>query len=115
MGALTSLWQFISGKCEQSEPFKPLSGKPSQVAKLGTGDAGAVKPPTKLDKEVPAFCAKTLRLMSRKKGVTVSEAAEATGKSKGSIYQEVTLIKKAGYKVYKNYEKASRSHRYTLG
>jgi DNA-binding transcriptional regulator GbsR (MarR family) len=53
--------------------------------------------------------------MARKKGVTISEAAEATGKSKGSIYQEVTLIRKAGYKVYKKYEKASRSHRYTLG
>ena len=45
----------------------------------------------------------------------VAEAAEATGKSKGSIYQEITLIRKAGYKVYKHYEKASRSHRYTLG
>jgi len=106
MGALTSLWQFISGK-------------PPEVAKLGTGDAEAVKSPIKtdvpFDREVPAFCAKTLRLMSRKKGVTVAEAAESTGKSKGSIYQEVTLIRKAGYKVYKNYEKASRSHRYTLG
>ena len=115
MGAVKSLWQFISGNCEKSKSLKPLSGKPSQVAKLGRGDAEAVKSPIKVDKDVPFFCAKTLRLMSRKKGVTVAEASEATGKTKGSIYQEITLIKKAGYKVYKHYEKASRSHRYTLG
>jgi len=106
MGAIASLWQFISGK-------------PSQVAKLGTEDAGAVKSSittdAPLEQDVPFFCSKTLRLMSRKKGVTVAEAAEATGKSKGSIYQEITLIRKAGYKVYKHYEKVSRSHRYTLG
>jgi len=116
MGALETLWQFISGK-------------PSEVAKSSTGGAGAVKPPildTKFEDgippytthpvdDVPGFCKKSFKMISRKKGATIDEVHTVVGNKRSSIYNHIYLIKKAGYEVVKTYEKSSGTHRYRLG
>ena len=102
-----------------------LGGNPPEVVKLGKGGAGAVNPPTFVQKQVaeldkleqhysvPNYCRESLRLMSRKKGASVAEMAESTGKKKGTIYQEMTGIRKSGVKINKKYEKPT--YRYRVG
>jgi len=86
-----------------------LGGSPREVVKLGKGGAEAVNPPTivSLPKtvQVPKFCRSTLLMISRKKGATISEIVKKTGKTKGTIYQEIALIKKSGIKIVRAYEK----------
>ena len=86
-----------------------LGGSPLEVAKLGKGGAGAVNPPTivKLPDtvEMPKFCRETFLMISRQKGATVPEIIERTGKTKGTIYQEISLIRKSGIKIVRAYEK----------
>ena len=86
-----------------------LGGSPREVVKLGKGGAGAVNPPTivSLPKtvQVPKFCRSTFLMISRKKGATISEIVEKTGKTKGTIYQEIAQIKKSGIKIVRAYEK----------
>jgi hypothetical protein len=94
-----------------------LGGNPPEVVKLGKGGAGAVNPPTivKLsdDVQVPKFCRSTFLMIARKKGATVSEIMEKTGKTKGTIYQEIALIKKSGVKIVRAYEKPA--YRFRVG
>lgn len=86
-----------------------FGGNPREVVKLGKGGAEAVNPPTivKLpdDVQLPKFCRSTFLMISRKKGATVSEIIKKTGKTKGTIYQEIALIKKSGVKIVRAYEK----------
>ena len=86
-----------------------FGGNPREVVKLGKGGAGAVNPPTivKLPDtvQVPKFCRATFLMIARKKGATVSEIVKRTGKTKGTIYQEIALIKKSGIKIVRAYEK----------
>ena len=86
-----------------------FGGNPREVVKLGKGGAGAVNPPTivKLPDaiQVPKFCRATFLMIARKKGATVSEIVKKTGKTKGTIYQEIALIKKSGIKIVRAYEK----------
>jgi hypothetical protein len=103
-----------------------LGGNPREVVKLGKGGAGAVNPPTTpvrshwkmtyqkdadekklVSKElvVPKFCRSTFLMIARKKGATVSEIMKKTGKTKGTVYQEIALIKKSGVKIVRAYEK----------
>ena len=79
-----------------------FGGNPPEVVKLGKGDTGAVKSPTH---HIPKFCWQSFLMISRKKGATINEIVEKTGKSKGTIYQEIALIKKGGYKIVRTYEK----------
>ena len=79
-----------------------FGGNPPEVVKLGKGDTGAVKSPTY---HMPKFCRESFLMISRKKGATVDEIVKKTGKSKGTIYQEIALIKKGGYKIVRTYEK----------
>ena len=111
MGALESLWRLISGK-------------PSVVAKSGLGDTRAVKSPPTFDAKfkdvsltegLPKFCASTMKLISRKKGATIDEIHKVVGKSKGSIYNHIYVIRGCGFDVVKDYDKKSGSHRYRLG
>ena len=100
-----------------------FGGNPREVVKLGKGGAGAVNPPTiakpskpdwaddwhYADKSgkwiTPKFCYDTFSMISRKKGATVSEIMQRTGKTKGTIYQEISLLKKNGVKFVRTYEK----------
>ena len=111
-----------------------FGGNPREVVKLGKGGAGAVNPPTivepsksdwakghwkatykksesgenKLVKKewiTPKFCNDTYTMISRKKGATISEIMQRTGKTKGTIYQEISLLKKNGVKFVRTYEK----------
>ena len=86
-----------------------FGGNPREVVKPGKGDAGAVNPPTIVnltdDLQVPKFCRSTFLMIARKKGATVSEIMKKTGKTKGTIYQEIALIKKSGVKIVRAYEK----------
>ena len=111
-----------------------FGGNPREVVKLGKGGTGAVNPPTiveitqpdgvkdylketyKVDKSgnkklvkkewiTPKFCNDTYTMISRKKGATVSEIMQRTGKTKGTIYQEISLLKKNGVKFVRTYEK----------
>lgn len=103
-----------------------FGGNPREVVKPGKGDAGAVKSPTTpvrshwkmtyqkdademklVSKElvVPKFCRSTFLMIARKKGATVSEIMKKTGKTRGTIYQEIALIKKSGIKIVRAYEK----------
>ena len=86
-----------------------LGGSPREVVKLGKGGAEAVNPPTivKLPKTVrmPKFCHTTFLMISRKEGTTIAEIVKETGKTKGTIYQEISLIKKSGIKIVRSYEK----------
>ena len=86
-----------------------FGGSPREVVKLGKGGAEAVNPPTivKLpnDTQIPKFCRSTFLMISRKRGATVSEIVKKTGKSKGTIYQEIALIKKSGIEIVRAYEK----------
>jgi hypothetical protein len=52
-------------------------------------------------------------MISRKKGATISEIVMTTGKSKGTIYQEIALIKKSGVKIVRAYEKPA--YRFRVG
>ena len=94
-----------------------FGGNPREVVKLGKGGAGAVNPPTivKLPETVqmPKFCRETFLMISRKKGATISEIVMMTGKSKGTIYQEIALIKKSGVKIVRAYEKPA--YRFRVG
>ena len=116
MGALNFLRSFFGGN-------------PREVVKLGKGGAGAVNPPTNpafskshwkatykkdeagkmelVSKElvVPKFCRETFLMISRKRGATISEIVKKTGKTKGTIYQEIALLKKSGVKIVRAYEK----------
>ena len=55
--------------------------------------------------DVPKFCRSTLKMISRNKGATISEIVKKTGKTKGTIYQEIALLKKSGVKIVRAYEK----------
>jgi len=94
-----------------------LGGSPREVVKLGKGGAGAVNPPTivKLPDPIkmPKFCRSTFLMISRKKGATISEIVEKTGKTKGTIYQEIAQIKKSGIKIVRAYEKPA--YRFRVG
>jgi hypothetical protein len=94
-----------------------FGGNPREVVKLGKGGAGAVNPPTivKLPEtfQMPKFCRATFLMIARKKGATVSEIAEKTGKTKGTIYQEIALIKKSGIEIVRAYEKPA--YRFRVG
>jgi len=94
-----------------------LGGSPREVVKLGKGGAEAVNPPTivKLpnDTQIPKFCRSTFLMISRKRGATVSEIVKKTGKSKGTIYQEIALIKKSGIEIVRAYEKPA--YRFRVG
>ena len=108
-----------------------FGGNPREVVKLGKGGAGAVNPPTsyppsnqrELDDlvdyldtkghDVPKFCRSTLKMITRKRGATISEIVVKTGKSKGTIYQEIALIKKSGIKIVRAYEKPA--YRFRVG
>lgn len=94
-----------------------LGGSPREVVKLGKGGAGAVNPPTivKLPETVqmPKFCRATFLMIARKKGATISEIVQKTGKSKGTIYQEIAMIKKSGIKIIRAYEKPA--YRFRVG
>ena len=94
-----------------------LGGSPREVVKLGKGGAGAVNPPTivKLPETVqmPKFCRVTFLMIARKKGATISEIVQKTGKSKGTIYQEIAMIKKSGVKIVRAYEKPA--YRFRVG
>ncbi len=115
MGALETLWQFISGK-------------PSQVAKSSKGGAGAVKPPildTKFEDSdhkfhvqfhvLPKFCEKSFKMISRKKGATIDEIHMVVGNKRDSIYNHMYTIKRSGYDVVKTYDRKLGVHRYRLG
>lgn len=90
MGALGFLRSFFGGN------------PPEEVVKLGKGDTGAVKSPTS---NMPKFCRESFLMISRKKGATVDEIVKKTGKSKGTVYQEIAMIKKSGIKIVRAYEK----------
>ena len=94
-----------------------FGGNPREVVKLGKGGAGAVNPPTivKLPETVqmPKFCRATFLMISRKKGATISEIVMMTGKSKGTIYQEIALIKKSCVNIFRAYEKPA--YRFRVG
>lgn len=110
MGALNFLRSFFGGN-------------PREVVKLGKGGAEAVNPPTsyppsnqkELDKlvdyldtkghDVPKFCRPTLKMITHKRGATISEIVAKTGKTKGTIYQEIALLKKSGIKIVRTYER----------
>ena len=79
-----------------------FGGNPPEVVKLGKGDTGAVKSPTY---NIPKFCRESFLMISRQRGATVGEIVKKTGKSKGTIYQEIALIKKSGVKIVRAYEK----------
>lgn len=79
-----------------------FGGNPPAVVKLGKGDTGAVKSPTY---KIPKFCRESFLMISRQRGATVDEIVKKTGKSKGTIYQEIALIKKGGVKIVRAYEK----------
>jgi hypothetical protein len=112
MGALSFLKQLFGGNHQRS-------------LNSVQGGTGAVNPPTFVQKQVaeldkleqhysvPNYCRESLRLMSRKKGASVAEMAESTGKKKGTIYQEMTGIRKSGVKISKKYEKPT--YRYRVG
>lgn len=97
MGAIGFLRSFFGGN------------PPEEVVKLGKGGAEAVNPPTIVNLsdnvQVPKFCRSTFLMIARKKGATVSEIMKKTGKTKGTIYQEIALIKKSGVKIVRAYEK----------
>ncbi len=82
---------------------KFFGGNPPEVVKLGKGDTGAVKSPTYY---IPKFCRQSFLMISSQQGATVNEIVKKTGKSKGTIYQEIAMIKKGGYKIVRTYEKA---------
>jgi len=85
-----------------------FGGNPREVVKLGKGGAGAVNPPTIAESPshyIPTFCWKSFLMISHPDGATVNEIVKKTGKSKGTIYQEIALIKKGGYKIVRTYEK----------
>ena len=94
-----------------------FGGNPREVVKLGKGGAGAVNPPTivKLPDavQIPKFCRSTFLMISRKQGATVAEIVKKTGKTKGTIYQEIALIKKSGVKIVRAYEKPA--YRFKVG
>ena len=79
-----------------------FGGNPREVVKLGKGDTGAVKSPTYY---IPKFCWQSFLMISHPDGATVNEIVKKTGKSKGTIYQEIALIKKGGHKIVRTYEK----------
>jgi hypothetical protein len=108
MGALTSLWNFVLGKSQEDTSPKYFGGNHQRSLNSVQGGTGAVNPPTFTEKNVsgvPNHCRDTLRLVSRKKGATVPELVDKTGKKKGTIYQEIVSIKKSGVKLHKKYEK----------
>ena len=94
-----------------------LGGSPREVVKLGKGGAGAVNPPTIVSLpetvQMPKFCRATFLMITRKKGATISEIVQKTGKSKGTIYQEIAMIKKSGVKIVRAYEKPA--YRFRVG
>lgn len=105
MGALNFIRSFFGGN------------PPEEVVKLGKGDAEAVKSPTteKLPDSilVPKFCRETFLMIYRKKGATVAEIMNKTGKTRGTIYQEIALIKKCGIEIVRTYEKPA--YRFRIG
>lgn len=96
-----------------------FGGNPPRSSNSVQGGTEAVKPPTFSDKDlpknilVPKYCKKSFLLISRKKGATVAEIMEKTGKTRGTIYQEIQTIKNCGCKIVKSYEKPV--YRYRLG
>ena len=94
-----------------------FGGNPPRSSNSVQGGTGAVNPPTivKLPETVqmPKFCRATFLMISRKKGATISEIVMMTGKSKGTIYQEIALIKKSGVKIVRAYEKPA--YRFRVG
>jgi len=108
MGALTSLWNFVLGKSQEDTSPKYFGGNHQRSLNSVQGGTGAVNPPTFTEAKsssIPNYCNDTLRLISRKKGANVSELMDKTGKKKGTIYQEIALIKKSGIKIVRAYEK----------
>ncbi len=69
-----------------------FGGNPREVVKLGKGGAGAVNPPTivKLPDtvQVPKFCRATFLMIARKKGATVSEIMDKTGKQRHDLSRD---------------------------
>ena len=94
-----------------------LGGSPREVVKLGKGGAEAVNPPTIVSLpetvQMPKFCRTTFLMIARKEGATISEIVQKTGKSKGTIYQEIAMIKKSGIKIVRAYEKPA--YRFRVG
>jgi len=117
MGALTSLWNFVLGKSQEDNSPKYFGGNHQRSLNSVQGGTGAVNPPTivKLpnDTQIPKFCRSTFLMISRKRGATVSEIVKKTGKSKGTIYQEIAMIKKSGIKIVRAYEKPA--YRFRVG
>ena len=103
MGMIETLWAYISGK-------------PSEVAKSSMGDAGAVKSPTKnLSVErTPNYCKGTLQIISRPRGATMSQLLRKTGKKKGSLSQEISTLRKFGYKILKSRKDSKSEYVYKV-
>lgn len=112
MGAITSLWQFIIGKPSDKVMPDYFSGKPSEVAKSGKGDAGAVKSPT-ID-NTPRYCGATLKLVSRPRGATMSHLISKTGKTKGSLSQEISILRKHGHNILKSRKDSKSEYTYKV-
>ena len=134
MGALEALWRCLSGKPSVVAKSglgdtRAVKSPPSFDAKLSRGLSRAqlareLEPGlnalfgtecAKTEEDLPKFCRSTMKLISRKKGATINEIHKVVGKSKGSIYNHIYVIRGCGFDVVKDYDKKSGSHRYRLG
>jgi len=84
--------------CEEKVTSRPLTGK-SRTKKVKV-------------EGYPPYCLPMKTLLEKGKPYTLVEIEESLGKARGTVYHEMSELRKSGFVITKKYDKAISAYRY---